>query len=77
MNRTGNNEPTLEMLAFMDLKEKIVKLMFDFTTKYSGIDKPENLYPRTPYILIDILTACLNEAQHQVAWKNTQEHYEL
>jgi len=54
-------------VAYMELKEKIVKLMFDFTGKYGGRDNPDSLYPRTGYILVDVLTACLDEAQYQVS----------
>ncbi len=59
------NESEEEILAFTELKQKIVKLMLEFTESYTGIDNPKNLYPRTPYILVDVLTACLDEAQSQ------------
>lgn len=61
-----DNEPTPEMLAHMELKGKIVQLMFDFIDQYSGRDNPNHLYPRTGYILVDVLTSCLSEAQYQV-----------
>ncbi len=56
--------PTPEQLAFMELKGKIVQLMFDFTEKHCGPE--ESLYPRGAYIIVDVLTACLEEAQYQV-----------
>lgn len=59
-----SESPTDEEIAFMDLKGKIVKLMFEFTDKYGG---PESkLYPRCAYTMVDVLTACLSEAQYQV-----------
>lgn len=60
------DSPTPEMLAHMELKEKIVKLMFDFINQYSGKDNPNHLYPKVGYILVDVLTSCLSEAQYQV-----------
>ncbi len=62
-----NNEPSTEEIAFMELKAKIVKLMFEFANQYSVKDSPNNLYPKTGYILVDVLTSCLSEAQYQVA----------
>ncbi len=61
-----NEAPTPEIIAFMELKGKIVQLMFDFTNKYSGRDNPNHLYPKVGYILIDVLTECLGEAQYQL-----------
>ena len=68
-------KPSYEEIAFMELKGKIVQLMFEFTDKYCGHktkldDKEVNLYPQFGYILVDVLTACLAEAQYQV--KNYQ-----
>lgn len=51
-------------IAFMDLKSKIVKLMFEFTEKYAGPES--NLYADCGYILVDVLTNCLEDAQYQV-----------
>lgn len=60
---------TLKEIAFNELKTEIVKLTFDFTNKYAS--KSENcLYPEVEYILVDVLTACLSDAQYQV--KNYQ-----
>jgi hypothetical protein len=54
-----------EEVAFIELKTAIVKLMFEFTDKYAC--KGENcLYPKVGEILVDVLTACLSEAQYQV-----------
>ncbi len=60
---TNSEAPGLEEIAFMDLKSKIVKLMFDFTEKY---ELPEDRINRGK-LLVDVLTACLSEAQYQVA----------
>lgn len=62
----NGNELTPEMLAYMELKGKIVQLMFDFINQYSGKGNPNSLYPKTGYILVDVLTQCLSEAQYQV-----------
>lgn len=56
------NTPTEQEIAFMELKGKIVKLMFDWTDKHS-----KTLYPDVGYILVDVLTSCLSEAQYQVS----------
>lgn len=54
-----------ETKAFIELKTEIVKLMFAFTDKYSR--EGENcLYPNAGRILVDVLTACLSEAQYQI-----------
>ncbi len=58
--------PGKEEMAFMELKSQIVKLMFDFVDKHSNKDTPNNPYPSTGYILVEVLTACLAEAQYQV-----------
>lgn len=55
-----------EEIAFTELKSQIVRLMHSFIEKYSNKDNPDSLYPKTPYILIDVLTSCLGEAQYQV-----------
>lgn len=62
-------KPDLECIAFMDLKSKIVKLMFEFTDKYTGTNNANNLYPITGDIIVDVLTACLEEARMQVSKK--------
>jgi len=49
-----------DVIAFMELKGKIVKLMFWFTNKY------KHLYPETGHILINVLDSCLNEAKLQM-----------
>lgn len=55
----------LELKAFEELKTAIVKLMFAFTDKYSA--QGENcIYPNAGRILVDVLTACLSEAQYQI-----------
>ncbi len=66
MNEEIQESPSLENIAFMELKGKIVELMHAFTEKHCGKDNPSNLYPRTPYIIVDVLTCCLNEASYQV-----------
>ncbi len=54
-----------EDIAFEELKSSIVKLMFEFTDKYSA--KGENcLYPQVGYILVSALTECLSEAEYQI-----------
>lgn len=59
------NQACKEEVAFLELKIQMVKLMFDFTEKYSP--SGENcLYPRVGNIIIDVLTACLSEMQYQI-----------
>ncbi len=53
-----------DVIAFMELKGKIVKLMFWFTNKYTY------LYPETGHILINVLDTCLNEAKLQMNVKD-------
>lgn len=60
----SQNEPTKEEIAFKELKTEIVKLMFAFTDKYAGRDE-NSIYPNTARVLIDVLTACLDEAHYQ------------
>lgn len=62
----SENKPSPEDIAFMELKGKIVNLMHEFIDKYCGRDNPNHLYPRTGYIMVDVLTECLTEAQYQV-----------
>lgn len=57
---------TKEEQAAIALKADIVVTMFDFINKHCGKDNPNNLYPRVGYILVDVLTECLEEAQRQV-----------
>jgi hypothetical protein len=61
------NQPSKEKeeQAFNELKSDIVKLMFNFVNKYSGSDEA-SLYPKTGFILVDVLTACLSEAQYNL-----------
>lgn len=59
------NTPTKEEIAYMELKGQIVKLMFDWTNKHAA-KGPDCLYPDCAYILVDVLTSCLSEAQYQV-----------
>lgn len=59
------SKKTKEELAFDELKTEIVKLMFQFSNKYS--QKGENcIYPKAGNILVDVLLACLSEAQYQI-----------
>lgn len=52
-------------LAFIELKSAIVKLMFDFTDKYSA--KGENcIYPYAGEVLVDVLVTCLSEAEYVI-----------
>ena len=60
-----SNEPTKEEMAFMELKGSIVNLMFEFTDKYGGTNN--TLYPMAGHIMVDVLSACLNEAKLQVS----------
>ena len=54
-----------ELAAFEELKTGIVKLMFAFNDKYSS--EGENcIYPKAGSILVDVLMACLSEAQYQI-----------
>lgn len=54
-----------EIAAFDELKTAMVKIMFEFTNKYSA--KGENcIYPKAGSILVDVLMACLSEAQYQI-----------
>lgn len=58
-----NNYTENEEIAYMELKGKIVTLMFDFTNKHAGQER--KLYPQCINILIDVLTDCLSDAQYQ------------
>ena len=64
------NSINKEELAFMQLKRKIVKLMLEFNAKYDNKDHKDTLYPRTSRILVDVLSACLNEATLQLMVNN-------
>lgn len=55
---------SLEELAFRELKQKLVALMFRFTDKYGSKDM--GLYPKTGYILINVLEECLRDAKQQM-----------
>jgi hypothetical protein len=61
---SDNERPSIAEIAFMELKGKIVKAMFEFMDKYAA--KEIELYPDSVKILIDVLTACLSEAQYQL-----------
>lgn len=54
--------PTKEEIAFIELKTEIVKLMYEFIEKYhtNGVI---SLFPSVSHVLIDVITACLGEAQ--------------
>ncbi len=57
--------PSKEELAFIELKTEIVGLMFAFVDKHAA--QGENcLYPKVGKIMVDVLTACLSEAQYQI-----------
>lgn len=61
----GATKSIKEKAAFDELKTEMVKLMFAFTDKYSS--QGENcLYPRAGQILVDVLMACLQDAQYQI-----------
>jgi hypothetical protein len=65
MQTTRANKEEMIEIAFNELKTAIVKLMFDFTDKYAA--KSEySLYPEVGNILVDVLVACLSEAQYQI-----------
>lgn len=53
-------ELTHDEAAFRDLKAKIVKIMFEFSNKYSTQDS--KLYPQTSNIIVKALNECLSEA---------------
>lgn len=55
-----STEKKLEKIAFDDLKAQIVNLMYEFTDKYNEV------YSKHAFILIDVLTSCLEEAQYYV-----------
>lgn len=54
----------LEIKAFMELREKIIKLMNEFIDEHGKQDSP--LYPKVGYLLVDSLTSCLQDAHYQV-----------
>lgn len=56
-------KPTIEMIAFMELKSSIVKLMFEFTYKYGNLDN--DFHPHAGNIMIEALQSCLQEAKLQ------------
>ena len=59
------NQATKEEIAHLELKIAMVKLMFEFTDKYS--QEGENcLYPQVGNILVDVLVQCLSEVQYQI-----------
>jgi hypothetical protein len=52
-------------LANIELKSQFVKLMFDFTDKYS--QKGENcIYPYVGNVLVNVLVECLSDAEYQI-----------
>jgi hypothetical protein len=55
---------TIEESAFRELKQKMIALMFRFTDKYGSRDV--GLYPKTGYILINVLEECLRDARQQM-----------
>ncbi len=59
------NKEEMITIAYTELKTEIVKSMFDFVNNY-GSKEEHNLYPDVGYILVDVLTACLSEAQYQL-----------
>jgi hypothetical protein len=56
---------TKEEIAFIELKNDIVKLLFKFNDKYA-VSGEDTLYPKVGTILVNVLTECLSEAQYQV-----------
>lgn len=59
------NEQSKEETAFMELKTQMVKLMFEFTDKYS-VEGENCIYPHAGRILVNVLSACLSEAEYQI-----------
>jgi len=59
------SKSTEKAIAFNELKTQMVKLMFEFTEKYAP-HGDNCLYPQVGQILVDVLTACLSEAQYQI-----------
>lgn len=55
----------LKQIAYHNLKNKIVNLMFEFTDKYASPGE-RCLYPEVGNILVDVLVDCLGEAQYQI-----------
>ena len=59
------NQACKEEIAYLELKAAVLKLMFEFTDKYST--KGENcLYPEVGNILVKVLVECMSEAQYQI-----------
>jgi hypothetical protein len=59
------NKMMKKEIAYTELKTDIVKLMFAFTDKYS-IEGENCLFPDAGKILVDVLAACLSEAEYQI-----------
>ena len=57
-----------EQIAFVSLKGKMGKLMFDFSHRY--IDSENKLPLKYRCVLVDVLNDCLIEAQNLVLGKN-------
>lgn len=52
-----------EILAYMELKSNLVKVLFEFTDIYAGPDS--KLYPQCASIMAEALESCLNEVKIQ------------
>jgi len=65
---THLDQPDPEIIAFMEIKSKIVKLMFSMTDKYAAPGSA--LYPGFGQILVNALSACVNEVKLQFKIKD-------
>lgn len=60
---TDDFKPTIEILAFMELKANLVRVMCQFIDKYAAPES--NCYPQCAGIMVDALESCLEEAKLQ------------
>ena|ERR1700750_2640217 len=54
-----------EEIAFIELKNQMVEIMFSFTDKYAS-QSENSLYPHAGHILVQVLVDCLAEAEYQI-----------
>ena len=55
----------LTQIAYNELKNQIVNLMFYFSDKYASKGK-NCLYPRVGQIMVDVLVDCLSDAEYTI-----------
>lgn len=58
------DRPSLEILAYKDLRSKLIRLVKDFNKRYGS--KTGGLYPIHFDILVKILTECLDETNLKI-----------